>query len=234
MSYGGFGGPPQPGYGAQPGGAPGGYGAPPAGAPGGYGAPPGGYGAPPPQAGYQPPGGFGGYGAPQVDPQVASWFHAVDKDRSGHINIFELQQALTNANWSHFNPETCRLMIGMFDRDNNGTIDLNEFQALWTYINQWKAIFDQFDRDRSGSIDSIELNNAYNTLGYRLSPQFSQLVVCRYDIHNRSRLPLDSFIQSCVLLKSITDTFRQKDPQGQGRISIAYEEFMTMVMLNKP
>ena len=46
----------------------------------------------------------------------------------------------------------------MFDRDHSGTIDLNEFQALWTYINQWKGVFDQYDRDRSGQIDANELN----------------------------------------------------------------------------
>lgn len=85
----------QPGYPApqqQPGyGAPGGY--PPPGGPGGY---------PPP----------GGYGPPGVDPQVMAWFQAVDTDRSGHISSNELRQALTNANYSHFNDEACRLMIG--------------------------------------------------------------------------------------------------------------------------
>lgn len=41
----------------------------------------------------------------------------VDRDRSGKITADELRQALLNNNWSHFNPETCRLMIGMFDKD---------------------------------------------------------------------------------------------------------------------
>ncbi len=41
------------------------------------------------------------------------WFLAVDADNSGQITASELQQALTNGNWSHFNPETCRLMIGV-------------------------------------------------------------------------------------------------------------------------
>ena len=49
---------------------------------------------------------------PGVDPSVYSWFVAVDADNSGSITATELQQALTNGNWSHFNPETCRLMIG--------------------------------------------------------------------------------------------------------------------------
>ena len=57
--------------------------------------------------------GTGGWGAPPgVDPQVAQWFQSVDTDKSGRITAIELQQALVNGNWSHFNPETCRLMIG--------------------------------------------------------------------------------------------------------------------------
>lgn len=51
------------------------------------------------------------------------------------------------------------LIIGMFDRDGNGTININEFQQLWTYINQWKGAFDRFDGNRSGAIDSNELMN---------------------------------------------------------------------------
>ena len=42
---------------------------------------------------------------------------AVDQDRSGKITAEELRQALHNGNWSPFNQETCRLMIGMFDKD---------------------------------------------------------------------------------------------------------------------
>lgn len=148
--------------------------------------------------------------------------------------MFELQQALTNANWSHFNPETCRLMIGLFDRDQSGQIELNEFQALWNYITQWKSVFEQFDRDRSGSIDANELNTAFNQMGYRVTPQFSQLVIFRYDPLAKQRLTLDNFIQACVLLKTVTDTFRQKDAQMKGQITLSYEDFLTMVLLNKP
>jgi len=78
----------------------------------GYGASPG-Y---PTQMGYPPPGGGypGGFGGPppQADPTLWNWFVTVDRDRSGEITADELQQALLNGNWSHFNSETCRLMIG--------------------------------------------------------------------------------------------------------------------------
>ena len=75
---------------------------------------------------------------------------------------------------------------------------------------------------------------AFNQMGYRLSPQFAQLVVTRFDTQARRSLTLDNFIQACVMLKSITDGFRAKDAQMTGNIRVAYEEFLSMVILNKP
>lgn len=226
--------PPQQG---QPGGAPPGqYGAP-AGQP--YGAAP--YGGQPPYG--APPGGAPGYGQqpppqagppPGVDPNVYNWFTSVDQDKSGKITAIELQQALTNNNWTHFNAETCRLMIGMFDKDQSGTIDLYEFGSLWNYINQWRGVFERYDRDKSGAIEANELSTAFNEMGYRLSPQFSQMLVSKYDIHARRSLKLDDFIQACVMLRSLTDSFRQRDTNLNGTITIAYEDFMSLVLLNKP
>ena len=46
---------------------------------------------------------------------------------------------------------------GMFDRDMSGTIDLNEFQSLWHYIQQWRSTFERYDSNRSGSIEGNEL-----------------------------------------------------------------------------
>ncbi len=76
--------------------------------------------------------------------------------------------------------------------------------------------------------------SAFGRMGYHVSPQFATLVVCRYDPMARRQLTLDNFIQASVMLKSITDTFRQKDVHGQGNIRIGYDEFMTMALLNKP
>ncbi|KAK6167521.1 hypothetical protein SNE40_021525 [Patella caerulea] len=215
-------------YGQAPGGypgqAPGGY---PGQQPGGYpGQAPGGY---PPAGGFQQP----GFGQPQMDPQIVGWFQAVDTDRSGKITAIELQQALTNNNWTKFNAETCRLMIGMFDKDMSGTIDMYEFQALYRYIQEWKGVFERFDQNRSGHIDYNELRNAYSTMGYNLSPQFAQMVTYKFDVQGRQALTLDTFIQSCVMLKGLTDAFKQRDPQMQGRIQLNYEDFMTMAVFNK-
>ena len=69
---------------------------------------------------------------------------------------------------------------GLFDRDQNGTINFNEFCGLWNYIQQWKGVFDRYDSDRSGSIEAQELHQAFTDMGYRVSPNFVQLIVVKY------------------------------------------------------
>ncbi|EDO38075.1 predicted protein, partial [Nematostella vectensis] len=153
---------------------------------------------------------------------------AVDQDRTGKITASELRAALVNSNWSQFNEETCRMMIGMFDKDGSGTIDIYEFAALWQYIQQWKNCFDSFDRDRSGTIDAGELNTAFSTFGYRLSPQFCNLCVQKFDRSDRNTMKFDDFIQCCVMLKSLTDAFRKYDVQQSGQVTISYEQVSTL------
>ena len=122
----------------------------------------------------------------------------------------------------------------MFDSDGNGTIDLQEFQKLWVYINQWKGVFDTYDRDRSGNIDGAELQQAYTQMGFRVSPNFCQLVVVTFDRLAKRSLKLDDFIQSCVMLRSLSSAFRARDTNQDGTISVSYEDFMTMAISNKP
>ena len=65
----------------------------------------------------------------------------------------------------------------MFDRDQSGTINFQEFANLWSYINQWKGVFDRYDTDRSGQIEQDELHSAFVQMGYNLSPQFVSLII---------------------------------------------------------
>lgn len=74
---------------------------------------------------------------------------------------------------------------------------------------------------------------AYRQMGYNLSPQFAQTVVAKFDTMGRRSLTLDNFIQSCVMLKGLTDAFRSRDPTGSGRVNMGYEDFMTLAVFNK-
>ena len=48
----------------------------------------------------------------------------------------------------------------MFDTNQTGTIDMNEFGRLFAYIQQWKAMFENFDRDRL--VDSDDHGDHHN------------------------------------------------------------------------
>ena len=124
--------------------------------------------------------------------------------------------------------------LGLFDRDNSGTIDIKEFSQLWAYINQWKGVFDRYDRDKSGNIDLNELYTAYNEMGFRVQMSFCQLVVTRFDRKAKKSLKFDDFIQSCVMLRSLTEAFKTRDTNLNGIIQVSYEDFMTMAIANKP
>lgn len=86
----------------------------------------------------------------------------VDKDQSGKITATELKAALVNGKGENFSDTACKLMIGMFNQDHSGTVDIQEFDKLFNYINQWLAVFKTYDRDGSGQIEESELTQGNN------------------------------------------------------------------------
>ncbi|XP_045193614.1 programmed cell death protein 6-like isoform X1 [Mercenaria mercenaria] len=177
-----------------------------------------------------------GYGQPGAPPQGQAdqnflWgvFQRVDKDRSGQITATELGQALSNGTWTPFNPETVRLMIGMFDRDNSGTINFQEFSSLWKYVTDWQNCFRSYDRDNSGAIDRNELKTALTSFGYRLSDRFYDVLVKKFDRSGRGQVAFDDFIQCAVCMQTLTSAFRQHDTDQDGWVTITYEQFLSLV-----
>ncbi|KAI0983336.1 hypothetical protein GJ496_001084 [Pomphorhynchus laevis] len=169
-------------------------------------------------------------GSTQMDiPFLKRIFNQVDIDKSGSITADELQRALSNGTWTPFNPETVRLMIGMFDKDNTGSIEFHEFEALWRYVSDWEKCFRSYDTDNSGTIDKHELKTALKSFGYRLSDSFFELLIQKFDRRGRGDVAFDDFIQSCVSLQSLTAAFRHFDTQQTGYITISYEEFLRLV-----
>nr|CAD7411887.1 unnamed protein product [Timema cristinae] len=156
-------------------------------------------------------------------------FQRVDKDRSGYISADELQVALSNGTWTPFNPETVRLMIGMFDKQQRGAVSFEDFGALWKYVTDWQSCFRSFDRDNSGNIDRSELKMALTSFGYRLSDTLVEVLVRKFDRLGNGTILFDDFIQCSIVLMTLTTAFRQYDTDQDGVITIHYEQFLTMV-----
>ncbi|XP_064080169.1 peflin-like [Macrobrachium nipponense] len=167
--------------------------------------------------------------SPAIDPTIASWFHAVDQDNSGHVNASELRLALQNGNWSQFSEEACHLMIAMFDKNHTGTIDLHEFGQLFSFVNKWIDTYRHFDQDNSGTISESEMTNALQQMGYRLSPQFVSFLVSKYSTKKKD-ITLDNFILINIKIQTLTDAFRVHDLEMKGIITVSYEEFLKMTL----
>jgi programmed cell death protein 6 len=140
-----------------------------------------------------------------------------------------LQKALSNGTWKEFNPETVRMMIGMFDQEGKSTINFNEFVALWKYVVDWQNCFRTFDQDGSGAIDKNELKQALQAFGYRFTDQFINLVIKKFDRIGNGQVAFDDFIQACITIENLTNSFRRYDFQSTGRITIEYEDFLSLV-----
>lgn len=131
------------------------------------------------------------------------------------------------------------MMIRMFDRDGNGTINFDEFVSLWKYLAAWRELFDRFDEDRSGRISLQEFENALVAFGYRLTTKFVGVLFTAFESKTRqvngppARSPgqngmsFDLFVQACISLKRMTDVFKRYDEDRDGYITVSFEEFLT-------
>ncbi|XP_063778873.1 programmed cell death protein 6 isoform X1 [Pseudophryne corroboree] len=173
-------------------------------------------------------------------------FRRVDTDNSGVISDAELQQALSNGTWTPFNPVTVRAIISMFDRECKGGVNFTEFTGVWKYITDWQNIFRAYDRDNSGLIDKNELKQALSSFAvqdraefltmsatklpsYRLTDQFYEILIRKFDRQRKGQIAFDDFIQCCTVLQKLTDVFRRFDTDQDGWIHVSYEQYLSMV-----
>ncbi|XP_014206984.1 sorcin [Copidosoma floridanum] len=166
----------------------------------------------------------------QVNPQVQQWFSLADADNSGQITVLELQRVLANGQGGTFSIKAVRLLMGMFAKVNKQSINLNEFQALFCYVNAWLGVFKKYDSDNSGSIQEKELASAFEQMGYRLSLDFISFLMSRDCCNNQGSLTVDEFIVLCVQIQKFTDEFRVRDTERTGVIKIGFEDFLKVAL----
>ncbi|KAG2674418.1 hypothetical protein I3843_13G119100 [Carya illinoinensis] len=169
---------------------------------------------------------------PGTHVDVIRSFQMVDRDRSGFIDDAELQQALSSA-YQRFSLRTIRLLIFLFKNPNDPLrIGPKEFAALWSCLGQWRGIFDRYDKDRSGKIDLFELRDALYGIGYAIPASILQLLISKYENGGGGRVELnfDSFVECGMILKGLTDKFKEKDPKHSGLATFSYDAFMSMVI----
>jgi len=171
---------------------------------------------------------------PNANNQYWQWFSAVDRNRSGELDVDELRQALLNSDGSVFEPDTVQLLISMHDKRNRGTVNFEEFTNLYTYIQEWKKCYTAFDRDRSQNIDKNELKTALYNFGYRkVSDNIISLLERKYA--KNGQFNFDRFITCSVIISNLTTAFEtvDKSQRNNGVIELNYDKFLEIIIANK-
>lgn len=169
---------------------------------------------------------------PGTDLKIIQCFNRIDKDGNGCIDDRELQSVLSSCNQA-FSLRTVHLLMYEFTHSNRRIIGPREFVPLLKCLQSWKTIFQRFDRNRDGSIDSMELGTSLNSLGYCVSPVIVNLLIAKFTKSAgggsyRCSLQYDQFIEACLTVKGLTETFKAREECG--RASFTYEEFLLNVL----
>ncbi|GAU22389.1 hypothetical protein TSUD_107180, partial [Trifolium subterraneum] len=92
------------------------------------------------------------------------------------------------------------------------------------------GIFERYDKDRSGKIDPLELRDALYGIGYAVPASVLQLLLSKYSDGSNRRVELgfDSFVECGMIIKGLTDKFKDKDKRYSGSATLSYDDFMSM------
>ncbi|KAH7982775.1 programmed cell death protein 6-like [Rhipicephalus sanguineus] len=167
-------------------------------------------------------------GQPLNQVTLRSTFLAADQGHNGAIDYRELQMALSTGTWRPFNMETAKMLVNLFDRNHDGTINFDEFSELYRYVTEWSSAFRHHDPNNGGTIDPANMITALKECNQTLSDRFYSLLQRRFV--RGGKVYFDEFIQACMYIKSATDAFRRYDRQKTGVVNVRFEEYLVMLI----
>lgn len=92
----------------------------------------------------------------------------------------------------------------MFNKDKTDMLNVDEFQHLYKFVNQWLQTFRSFDRDQSGVIEEEEVTQSFQQMGYRFSNDFIKFLISKADKVEKKKISVDQFILLCIQIQRFT------------------------------
>jgi len=156
---------------------------------------------------------------------LRQWFGSVDTDRSGQIDVKELQRALAMGGLN-FSLAVVAHMIRLHDRNQSGTIDFDEFSALHAFLTNMRSSFHFFDADRSGQLDLNEIKQAIGRAGFDLDQHSFYATVKAFDPDRTGTLGEPEFIAMTLFLQSARGIFSSFDTGRTGSVTFSFPQFV--------
>ena len=139
---------------------------------------------------------------PNREDDVSRTFSHWDRDRSGKLEVGELEKALRELGLQTDTESAAKVLV-KYDVDGSFGIELPEFRRMVADLRAFTGkhseddevyrIFRLYDADDSGSIDAAELKNALNALGLSSDTGQTVDILRRYDADNSGHLELNEF-----------------------------------------
>ena len=133
---------------------------------------------------------------------VREKFSKYDLDKSGALQLNELEKLMNELNPEPLTPEQINNALDDIDEDRSGMIEFDEFLPWWRR-RCVMLIFKKHDADSSGTIDAKELPYVMEGLGLQLSPAQEAAALKE----------LDTDESGCVSFEEYVKWFEQFDMQ---------------------
>uniref|UniRef100_A0A6B2LHS4 EF-hand domain-containing protein n=1 Tax=Arcella intermedia TaxID=1963864 RepID=A0A6B2LHS4_9EUKA len=153
---------------------------------------------------------------------LKDWFVRVDTDRSGTIEISELQHVTFDR--IPIGMEVAAKLVQVFDSDRNGKIDFVEYASMHKFISHMRQAFLNADADKSGRIEAKEIFEALRGAGFNyLTLPTVQELLNKFD---KSRRGLDwrEFLMMVAHIAHVRSVFQWNDTKKTGQITLSSDQ----------
>jgi calmodulin len=129
-------------------------------------------------------------------------FHKADTDGDGKLSHQELKDLIQSLGLGEDKEKLNKFVLEV-DADNDGSIDLDEFQVIvdkvsskstMTFEQQLRETFDLYDVDGSGGLDQEEIKQLMATLGHDLTDEEVSDMIAEVDEDGNGDIDYDEFV----------------------------------------
>ena len=137
--------------------------------------------------------------------ELRDTFNFYDKDNSGCLNLNDMREVMKIVQKDReFDDDEIIDMINEVDADGNGTIEFDEFLAIFEKQNKrgaeenYREVFEKFDLDGNGRLSISEMKHGLKNFGTKLNDDEIDVILDVINIDDNGEIEYEEFIDFMV------------------------------------